>query len=117
MSEQSRKVANAINRRNRTRATMHGTAERPRLSVIISNRHISAQLINDDTSKSMTAVSTAGKPIKGTMTERATALGVEFAKKAKTIKVSKIVLDRGDKKYHGRIKAFADAARENGLEF
>lgn len=117
MSEQSRKVSNAISRKNRTRARMHGTSDRPRLSVIISNRHISAQLIDDDTKKSITAVSTAGKPIKGNMTERATLLGAEFAKKAKSIKVSKVVLDRGDKKYHGRIKAFADAARENGLEF
>ncbi len=117
MSEQKRKVANSNSRTIRTRASIHGTSERPRLSVVISNRHISAQLIDDDAKKSITAATTAGKPIKGTLTERAVILGAEVAKKAKTNKISKVVLDRGAKKYHGRIKAFADAARENGLEF
>jgi large subunit ribosomal protein L18 len=117
MSEQSRKVANATQRANRTRSTLHGTSDRPRLSVNISNMHISAQIINDDESITLCAATTIGSKLTGTMTEKAAVVGSEIAKKAKTSKVTKVVFDRGNKKYHGRIKALADAARAEGLEF
>lgn len=117
MSEQSRKVSNAAQRAARTRASIHGTSERPRLSVHISNKHLSAQIINDDESKTLAAATTVGLKSKGTLTEKAAILGAEIAKKAKASKISSVVFDRGAKQYHGRIKAVADAARENGLEF
>jgi len=117
MSEQSRKVSNAAQRATRTRASIHGTAERPRLSINISNKHLSAQIINDDESKTLSSATTVGLKSKGTLTERAAILGAEIAKKAKANKISSVVFDRGAKQYHGRIKAVADAARENGLEF
>jgi len=117
MSEQSRKVSNAAQRASRTRASIHGTASRPRLSVHISNKHLSAQIINDDESKTLASATTVGLKSTGTLTDRATILGAEIAKKAKANKISSVVFDRGSKQYHGRIKAVADAARENGLEF
>jgi large subunit ribosomal protein L18 len=117
MSEQTRKVSNSAQRATRTRATLHGTADKPRLSVHISNKNVSAQLINDDTSTTITAVSSVNLKSTGNLTEKSTAVGVEIAKKAKSNKISRVVFDRGSKKYHGRIKALADAARENGLEF
>lgn len=117
MSEIKRKVSNASQRTARTRSTIHGTAERPRLTVSISNKHISAQIINDDKATTLVAVTSAGSKVNATMTEKAAQLGAELAKKAKTAKVKKVAFDRGSRKYHGRIKAFADASRENGLEF
>lgn len=117
MSEAKKKVINSAQRAARTRASIHGTAERPRLSIAISNKHISAQIINDDESKTITAVTTTGSKSTGTMTEKAAAIGVAIAQAAKKKKVTKVVFDRGAKQYHGRIKALADAARENGLEF
>ncbi len=117
MSEMKRKVENAQRRADRTRSTLHGTKERPRLSINITNMHISAQIINDDTSTTICAVTTAGSKKTGTMTEKASSIGSEIAKKAKAKKVTRVVFDRGSKQYHGRIKALADSARENGLEF
>jgi large subunit ribosomal protein L18 len=117
MGEQTRKVSNNIQRTNRTRATIHGNADRPRLCVVISNKHISVQIINDDEGKTLVSATTVGSKSKGTMTELAAILGSEIAKKSKANKISRVVFDRGGKQYHGRIKALADAARENGLEF
>lgn len=118
MNRLTQKRNNAGRRSTRVRATMHGSTERPRLSVFISNLHISAQIINDDTSKTVAHATTVGqKKVTGTMTERAAWVGSEIAKKAKAAKVDKVVFDRGTKQYHGRIKALADAAREGGLEF
>ena len=117
MSEQSRKVSNSAQRAVRTRASIHGTTDRPRLSVHVSNKHISAQIINDDEGKTIVASTTVGLKAGGTLTEKAVILGADIAKKAKANKISRVVFDRGSKQYHGRIKAVADAARENGLEF
>ncbi len=96
---------------------VRGTTERPRLSVTISNRHVSAQIIDDTKSVTLAAVSTAGKKQTGTLTEQAAAIGKEIAKKAKTKKITQVAFDRGNKLYHGRVKALADAARNEGLEF
>lgn len=117
MSEQTRKVSNSAQRATRTRATLHGTKERPRLSVNVSNKHISAQIINDDEGKTLVASTSTGSKATGTLSEKATFIGTDIAKKAKANKISRVVFDRGSKQYHGRIKALADAARENGLEF
>lgn len=104
-------------RTNRVRSRIHGTADRPRLHVHISNQHVSAQVIDDDKSATICATSTVGKKsAPANMTEKAAWVGKDIAKKAATKKVTKVVLDRGGKLYHGRVKALADAAREAGLE-
>ena len=84
----------------------------------MSNKHVGAQLIDDSKHITIAAVSTVGKKVDTkTMTEKASWVGTEIAKKAKAKKVNTVVFDRGPKLYHGRIKALADAAREAGLEF
>ncbi len=99
------------------RTMVRGTSERPRLSLVISNRHISAQAIDDEKHITLVAVSTSAGKFDGNMTEKAKLLGLEFGKKAKTKKIKKLAFDRGSKLYHGRVKAFADAVRSEGLEF
>ena len=117
MSEKIQKTVSKHSRSARVRSGVHGTADRPRLSVNVSNVHVSAQIINDDEGKTIAAATTVGKKLKGTMTEKASIIGAEIAKAAKAKKIKQVVFDRGAKKYHGRVKALADAARENGLEF
>ncbi len=118
MSELTRKKLNRAQRAHRVRATVHGSLERPRLVLRITNMHISAQVVNDDAQKTLASATTVGsKKATGTMTEKAAVLGAEIAKKAKAAKVTAVVLDRGSRLYHGRVKAFADAARKEGLEF
>lgn len=118
MNRLIQKAQNQARRQGRVRATVIGTTERPRLSVHISNRHVIAQIINDETHQTVAYISTVGqKAATGNMTERAAWVGEQIAKKAKTAKVKKVVFDRGSKKYHGRVQALADAARKGGLEF
>jgi large subunit ribosomal protein L18 len=118
MSNLLHKLRNEWQRKHRVRATVSGSAERPRLSVHVSNRHITAQVIDDDKGKTLAYVSTVStKTVKGSMKERAVWVGEEIAKKAKAAKVKKVVLDRGGHIYHGRIAALANAARNAGLEF
>ena len=104
-------------RANRTRAKIHGTAERPRLSVHISNEHITAQVIDDDKKVTLAYATTVGQKTSGTKTEKAALIGKEIAEKAKKAKVKKVVFDRGSKLYAGRMHALAEAARKEGLEF
>ena len=108
---------NKIYRAKRTRAKIHGTVDRPRLSVFFSNQHIVAQIINDDNGKTLVYATTVGSKLTGTKTEKAAKIGEEIAKKAKTAKIKKVVFDRGSKLYAGRMSALADAARKEGLEF
>lgn len=118
MNQLAHKLHNLAGRKRRVRAVVSGVAERPRLSVHVSNKHIVAQLIDDTSHSTIAYVTTVGqKNLKGTLTERATTVGTEIAKKAKAAKVSRVVFDRGGRLYHGRIKALADAARAEGLEF
>lgn len=117
MNRLTHKLHNLRQRKARVRSTVIGTTERPRLSVFISNRHITAQIIDDSKHKTLVHVSTNGQNSTGTMTEKAEAIGADIAKKAKAAKISKVVFDRGGRIYHGRVKALADAARKNGLEF
>ena len=103
-------------RKARTRAKIHGTAERPRLCVFKSHRYLYAQIIDDD--KGHTILSTDSRTAKGkTPLERAKEVGHEIAKKAKAAKIAKVVFDRGGYLYAGKIRMVADAAREGGLEF
>lgn len=111
------KAKNSFRRANRVRTVVQGTAERPRLSVYISNQHISAQIIDDSAHKTIVGATTVGQKASGTMTEQAIFVGTEIAKKAKTKKIKAVAFDRGPRLYHGRIKALADAARKEGLEF
>ena len=108
---------NKIFRAKRTRAKIHGTAEKPRLTVHFSNHHIVAQLIDDDKGVTLAYATTVGAKTSGSKIERATAVGTEIAKKAKSAKIKKVVFDRGAKLYAGRMSALADAARKEGLEF
>ena len=107
----------SVFRAKRTRAKIHGTAERPRLTVYFSNQHIIAQIIDDDKGATLVYATTVGSKMTGTKTEKAAKIGTEIAKKAKTAKISKVVFDRGSKLYAGRMSALAEAARQEGLEF
>ncbi|MBB1532507.1 50S ribosomal protein L18 [Candidatus Saccharibacteria bacterium] len=108
---------NKIFRANRTRAKIHGTAERPRLTVHISNLNITAQVIDDDKQATLAYATTVGKKLKGTKSEKAAEIGAEIAKAAKKVNINKVVFDRGSKLYAGRMSALAEAARKEGLEF
>lgn len=118
MNRLVKKSQNAAQRKNRVRAKVIGSTERPRLSVTISNLHVSVQIVDDSTHKTIVSATTVGdKAATGTMTEKAAYIGGQVAKKAKAKKITKVVFDRNGRKYHGRVKALADAARQNGLEF
>lgn len=108
---------NKIFRANRTRAKIHGTAERPRLTVHISNLNITAQVIDDDKQATLAYATTVGKKLKGTKSEKAAEIGAEIAKAAKKVNINKVVFDRGSKLYAGRMSALAEAARKEGVEF
>lgn len=117
MADIAKKRLNKSLRKNRVRATVTGTAERPRLTVTISNKHVSAQLIDDTTARTLVASTTVGTKQTGTLTDFAAFVGTDIAKKAKKIKVTAVVFDRNGRQYAGRLKALADAARGEGLEF
>jgi len=109
-----------IRRHERVRKTVSGTTERPRLAVYRSLTHIYAQVIDDERGHTLAAASSSEKPLKdatGNKTERAKSVGSAVAKKALDAGVTQVVFDRGGNKYHGRVKALADAAREAGLKF
>jgi large subunit ribosomal protein L18 len=101
------------------RAKLHGTADRPRLVVFRSNRGIEAQLVDDDTGKTLASAShlALAKSFKGDKTAQAEAVGKALAAAGKGAGVETCVFDRGGYLYHGRVKALADGAREGGLEF
>ncbi len=107
-----------LRRHIRVRNKINGTKEMPRLNVFRSNSQIFAQIIDDTTGKTLVSSSSVALKIKnGGNIEGASLVGADIAKKAKTAKIKSVVFDRGGYLYHGRIKALADAARENGLEF
>lgn len=115
--ERVRTAHNRQLRAHRTRAVLHGTAKRPRLSVHISNRQVSAQLIDDDASRTLFA-STSLKNVKtGSLSDKAEWVGADIAKRATKAKLKAVVFDRGARRYHGRVKKLAEAARAGGLEF
>ncbi|MDK1019690.1 MAG: 50S ribosomal protein L18 [Actinomycetota bacterium] len=103
----------------RVRKSVHGTASRPRLAVFRSNKYIYAQVINDESGQTIASASSRESAVKGkTLTvESATEVGKLVGARARDAGISQVVFDRGGFKYHGRIKALAEAARESGLEF
>ena len=117
MNRLTSKVNNQIRRKNRVRRNIFGTSDRPRLSVLISGTSVSAQIINDDSGTTLVQVNSFNTKDKQTMTAKAESAGAEIAKAAKTKKIKKVVFDRNGRVYHGRLKAFAEAARKEGLEF
>ncbi|HSA57682.1 MAG TPA: 50S ribosomal protein L18 [Gemmatimonadaceae bacterium] len=104
-----------MRRHLRVRKHLAGTGERPRLVVFRSLKHITAQLVDDRTRRTLLTVTDQG--LEGTKTQRASEVGKRVAARAKESGVSKIVFDRAGYRYHGRVKALADGAREGGLEF
>lgn len=117
MNNLAKKILNKNLRKARVRSTVIGTPERPRLSVTISNVHVSAQLIDDASGKTLAAATTVGKKVSGTMTEKAATVGTDIANKAIKSKITAVVFDRNGRAYAGRLKSLADAARKEGLEF
>lgn len=105
----------------RIRKIVHGTSERPRVAIYRSNKQIYAQVIDDESGKTLLAASSREKDIaasdKKNKLEQATMVGKMLAKKCKDSGINNIVFDRGGYKYHGRVKALAEAARESGLKF
>ncbi len=122
-----KKVHARLRRKKRIRKKIFGTPERPRLSVYKSCKHIYAQIIDDTIGHTLVAASSLSKEIRdkineikkegGTKTDIAKVVGELIAKKALEKGIKKVCFDRGGFKYHGRIKALADAARAQGLEF
>lgn len=113
ITSKSRRIA-------RVRAKVKGTAERPRLSVTRSLKHISVQIIDDVAGKTLAAAADrdlSASDLKGKKSEIATAVGKLIAERAKAKGIEAVVFDRRDKRYHGRIQALADGAREGGLQF
>ena len=107
-------------RHYRIRKTLRGTAARPRLAVHRSNRHISAQIIDDSAGNTLAAAASTEQSLRSganSNTETATKVGSLLAERAKVAGVDTVVFDRGGFRYHGQVAALADAAREGGLEF
>ncbi len=116
--ESLKKQAQKVRRARRVRAKIHGTAERPRLSVFRSAKHIFAQLIDDDAQK--TLASASDKEVDGAgkkPVEIAGLVGAVIGKKAKEKQIETVIFDRGPYLYHGRVRSLAESAREAGLKF
>jgi large subunit ribosomal protein L18 len=103
-------------RKLRTRRKVYGTAERPRLSVFRSSKHIYAQVVDDGAAKTLASASTVELKKTGKV-DTARDVGRKVAEKAKAAKVQAVVFDRGALPYHGQVKALAEGAREGGLKF
>jgi large subunit ribosomal protein L18 len=105
-------------RHRRLRARIAGTADRPRLAVYRSLNQIYAQVIDDRNGRTLAAASSLeGKAAKAKKSDAAKAVGAKIAEKAKAAGIEEVIFDRGGYRYHGRVKALADAARSNGLRF
>jgi large subunit ribosomal protein L18 len=108
-----------LRRHHRVRKNVRGTADRPRLAVFRSNRHITAQVIDDVAGRTLVAASTVEADLRSGATanvEAAARVGTLVAERARAAGISKVVFDRGGFQYHGRVAAVADAARKAGLE-
>src|SRR4051794_23767573 len=122
MNPQKAKLKRQLRRRNHVRRKIVGTVERPRLSVFRSSKHIYAQLIDDLTGTTLAAASSLTPDLRqavsyGGNVKAAQAVGRRLAEAAKEHNITKAAFDRGHYRYHGRVKALADAAREGGLQF
>ena len=122
MSRIEQKIRTRQVRCRRIRGRIHGTAERPRLAVFRSARHIYAQIINDDLGLVLASASTMDKQIRGSLeksgnSDAAREVGKLLAERANSKEIGIVAFDRSGFKYHGRLKALAEAAREGGLKF
>ncbi len=117
MNSQQHKILKRNLRKGRVRSRVNGTSVRPRLSVFRSNTQIYAQIIDDVTGKTLVSTSSVGLKATGKKVDQAVNVGKDIAAKASAAGVKSVVFDRGGYKYHGRVKALADAAREAGLQF
>jgi large subunit ribosomal protein L18 len=122
MDQRKRITVGEKRRKHHVRSKLLRKSERPRLSVFRSCKHISAQVIDDHAGRTLCAVSSTSKSLSGdlsgkTKSERAAVVGREIARKAREAGVEAVVFDRGASRYHGRVKALAEAAREGGLKF
>ena len=117
MPKQSKKVQNRQRIKRRIRAKITGSAERPRLSVFRSNNHIYAQLIDDLNGTTLASASSRKIEGDGSPVEIGTLVGKALAENAKAAGVETAVFDRNGYRYHGRVKALAEGAREGGLKF
>ena len=122
MDQQRLKHKRQLRRRNHVRRKVRGTAERPRLTVFRSSKHIYAQLIDDLNGVTLASASTLVADVKkdvayGGNVKAAASVGKKIAEVAKERGIAKAAFDRGHYRYHGRVKALADAAREGGLQF
>jgi len=116
------KRARLLRRRRHIRRRLFGTPERPRLSVYRSLKHIYAQIIDDTTGRTLVSASTLAKPLRDELAktgdcEAAARVGALLAERAKAAGITAVCFDRGGRKFHGRIKALAEAARQGGLQF
>ena len=110
------KEARRLKRRRRVRAKVHGSAERPRISVFRSNRGISAQLVDDDAGRTLASVQWTEAELRDLKsTEMCKKAGELLAQRAKAAGIEQAVFDRGGYQYHGRVKAFAEGVREGGI--
>ena len=117
MAKTSLKARNPARIRRRIRAKVSGTAERPRLAVFRSNKYIYAQLIDDAAGHTLAAASSRESDVTVTGVEAGKAVGQKLAERAKEAGVETVVFDRGGYRYHGRVQALAEGAREGGLRF
>lgn len=122
MNQRKQVEARRLRRQRHVRKRINGTAERPRLAVFRSSKHIYAQVINDDNGTTLASASTLDPEIRrdhsyGGNKSAASVVGKVVAERAKAAGIEKICFDRRSYKYHGRIQALADAAREVGLQF
>lgn len=123
MADKNKDKAKRLERRKwSVRSNLFGTTERPRLSVFRSDKHIYAQVIDDYAGKTLASASSTAADVRGELKNggnvaAAKKVGVAIAERAKAAGVSQVAFDRGGRRYHGRVKALADAAREGGLKF
>ena len=122
MIDAAQKRARLKRRHRRVRKKVEGTPDQPRLCVYRSLKHLGAQVIDDMAGRTLVSASTLSEPLRKTLKqagnrEAAAKVGVLLAKRAKKAGVKRVSFDRGGRKYHGRIKAFAEAARKGGLQF
>ena len=117
MIKKESKNVNRLKRHKKIRRNLSGTSDSPRLCVFRSNTAIYAQIIDDSKGVTIASSSSLELKLKNNNIETASAVGKDIAQKAKNAKIKTVVFDRGGYLYHGRVKALAEAARENGLEF
>lgn len=117
MIKKESKNTNRLKRHARIRKNLSGTKETPRLSIYRSNTNMYAQIIDDEAGNTLVSASTSELKTKSNNTEACAKVGEQIAKKALAKGITEVVFDRSGYKYHGRVKALADAAREAGLKF